>query len=134
MATEVTDPLQHRAHADLIVQRAADQLRALLATVAASIDPFPAFPGSMFSYGIEIAPGAGGQEPYGGVVLGEDGDLYELQIGMDVEQVASGDPVAMRSEQRVRLEDMPPAQYVGYGHRALVAAVDHLLEQAEKRE
>ena len=57
------DPLQHRAHADLIAQRAADQLRELLRTVASQIDPFPPFPGSMFSYGIEVE-GIAAQDRY----------------------------------------------------------------------
>lgn len=128
-----TDPLQHRAYADLVVQRAADQLHELLKTVTANIDPFPAFPGSMFSYGIEIAPGSGAADRFGCVVLGEDGELYELRIGLDVEQVESGNPLAMRSEERVQIEDLPPAEYVGYAHRALTAAVDYLLDRHEVR-
>ena len=73
--------------------------------MAAEIDPFPPFPGSMFSYGIEVDPGAGGASGSAGpegagrgcVVLAEDGELYELQIGLDVDQVESGNPLAMRS-------------------------------------
>lgn len=131
------DPLQHQAHADLIAQRAADQLRDLLQTVVKDIDPFPPFPGSMFSYGIEIEPAPGGAEdaPDGGrgcIVVGEDGKLYELRIGIDVEQAAAGDPVAMRSEERVPLDDLLPAVYVSYAHAAVRAAVAHLLEAAER--
>ena len=129
------DPLVHRAHADVITQRAAEQLRELLGTLVREIDPFPPFPGSMFSYGIEVDPGEAEGGNRGCVVLGEDGELYELQIGLDVEQVESGNPSAMRSEERVPLE-LPPAEYVGYAHRAVAAAVEHLLrrrkgEQAE---
>lgn len=124
-------PLVHRAHADLIAQRAADQLRALLTTLVAEIDPFPPFPGAMFVYGIEIEPAAGTRDEHGCVVLAEDGALYELQIGLDLEQVESGSAVAMRSEERVRLDDLPPAQYVGYAHRAVTAAVEYLLKQQE---
>ena len=126
------DPLQHRAHADLIAQRAADQLRDLLRTVASQIDPFPPFPGSMFSYGIEVE-GIASQDPeHGCVVLGEDGELFELRIGIDMEQVASGgDHVATRDEQRVPLEHLDPADYVAYAHHALVTAVEHLLRKQE---
>ncbi len=124
------DPLVHRAHADVIVQRAADQLRELLQAVVAEIDPFPPFPGAMFSYGIEIKPGAGGR---GCVVLAEDGELYELQIGLDVGQVERGNPLAMRSEERTHLDDLPPAEYVDYAQRAVAAAVEHLLEQQANR-
>jgi len=121
------DPLQHQAHADLIVQRAADQLRQLLKTLAAQIKPFPEFPGTFFSYGIEVDTGMSSEQ--GCIVLGEDGELYELLIGLDVSQVASGDPAAMRSEERILLEDLPPATYVAYAHRAVTAAVEYLLAQ-----
>ncbi len=124
------DPLQHQAHADLIVQRAGDQLRALLHTLASQIQPFPEFPGTFFSYGIEVDAGVAGDR--GCIVLGEDGELYELQIGLDVAQVATGDPAAMRAEERVPLDDLPPATYVAYAHRAVTAAVEYLLaRQAE---
>ncbi|MGE0230130.1 MAG: hypothetical protein AB7U23_16650 [Dehalococcoidia bacterium] len=119
------DPLQHQAHADLVVQRAAEQLRNVLRTVAAQIRPFPEFPGSFFSYGIEVeADEASGR---GCVVLGEDGELYELLIGLDVAEVATGDPAAMRSEERVLLEDLAPATYVALAHRAVTAAVEYQL-------
>jgi len=119
------DPLQHQAHADLIVQRAADQLHTLLRNLAVQIRPFPEFPGSFFSYGIEVETDAASGR--GCIVLGEDGELYELLIGLDVAEVATGDPAAMRSEERVLLEDLPPATYVAYAHRAVTAAVDYLL-------
>lgn len=119
------DPLRHQAHADLIVQRAADQLRALLRDVALQIRPFPEFPGSFFSYGIEVeAEGASGR---GCIVLGEDGGLYELVIGLDVGEAGTGDPAAMRSEERILLDDLAPATYVAYAHRAVTAAVEYLL-------
>jgi hypothetical protein len=123
------DPLLHRAHADLIVERAATQLRELLKTLVAEIDPFPAFPGAMFAYGIEIEPPAGGGDQYGCVILAEDGELYELQVGMDVEQATSGAGVAVRSEDRLSLDALPPAEYIGYAHRAVSAAVEYLLSQ-----
>ncbi len=46
------DPMQERAIADAVVTRAAQQLREQLKRVAAAIDPFPAFPGAVFAYGI----------------------------------------------------------------------------------
>jgi hypothetical protein len=125
----VDDPLQHQAHADLIVQRAADQLRTLLQTLTAQIRPFPEFPGTFFSYGIEVDTGLASDE--GRVILGEDGELYELQIGLDVSQVATGDAAAMRSEERILVEGLPPATYVAYAHRAVTAAVEYMLAQPQ---
>ena len=123
---EASGPLRHRAHADAIVQRAAEQLRELLRSLADEIDPFPEFPGSFFSYGIEIEPppGAAGR---GCVVLGEDGSLYELQIGIEADQLDTDDPATGRSEVRLPLEnDITAAEYVAYAYRAVEAAITHL--------
>ncbi|MSQ41750.1 MAG: hypothetical protein EXR65_01745 [Dehalococcoidia bacterium] len=127
------DPMLYRAQADAIVQRAADQLRALLRTLAQDIDPFPPFPGSLFSYGIEVEP-PGGDAERGCVVLGEDGELYELQIWFDVEQAPSGNPLAMRAEQRVPLAGLPPALYVAYAQRAVAAASEYLERRAQQQQ
>lgn len=124
-----TDPLQHRAHADAIVKRAADQLHELLVTVAGTIDPFPEFPGSFFTYGIEVEPPGATSGDIGCIVLGEDGELYELQIGLDPEQMESRDPLAMRAEDRVPL-DLSAADYVVYA----TAALDEALRLLESRE
>ncbi len=125
------DPLLHRAHADLIAERAAGQLRELLKKLVAEIDPFPPFPGAMFAYGIEVEPPAGAGDAHGCVILAEDGELYELRVGMDVEAVASGSALAIRSEERIDLDGLTPAEYVGYAHRAVAAAVEHLLSQQD---
>jgi hypothetical protein len=118
------DPLQHRAFADAIVERAAQQLRELLQRVAKQIDPFPPFPGAMFTYGIEVEPPAG--SPHGCVIVMDDGELYELQIGLDEDEIArGGDHVASRQESPVPLE-LAPADYVAYAHRAVLALVEHL--------
>ncbi len=53
-----SDPLARKAHADLVVERAVQQLREILHAAVASLNPFPPYPGSFFSYGIEIEPGA----------------------------------------------------------------------------
>ena len=131
----VEEPLQHQAHADLIVSRAAEQLRVLLKQVAAGIRPFPEFPGSFYSYGIEVdVPAVASGDDRGCVVLGEDGALYELQVGLDVEQVAGGDPAAMRIEARVPLDELAPADFVAYAHRAVSAAVEYSLRQQAERD
>lgn len=120
---EPLDPLQERAIADAVVTRAAQQLREQLRRVAAAIDPFPAFPGAVFAYGIEVEP-VGTEQ--GCVILGDDGGLYELQIGVDDAQAAlDAEQVGTRHEELVAL-DVPPADFVTYAHRAIVAATDYL--------
>ncbi|MBM4409773.1 MAG: hypothetical protein FJ037_00345 [Chloroflexi bacterium] len=117
------DPMQERAIADAVVTRAAQQLREQLKRVAAAIDPFPAFPGAVFAYGIEVEPIGTDQ---GCVILGDDGAFYELQIGVDAAQAAiDSDQVGTRYEELVPLE-VPPAEFVTYAHRAIVSATAYL--------
>ena len=126
-SSETSDPFQQRAVADAIVQRAADGLRELLVALARRSDPFPPFPGALFAYGIEVEPPAASD--LGCVILGDDGALYELQLGLDADQIAAGgDAVAARYEQLVKL-DLPPADYIAYAHRAVDAATDYLERQ-----
>ena len=122
------DLLRHRAHAAAIIERAGSQLGELLHELAGDIDPFPEFPGSFFSYGIEVEPLPGDTER-GCVVLGEDGELYELQVGSEVDQLDTDDPATGRSEMRLPLEDLEPAAYLHYAYRAVEAALAHMEEQ-----
>lgn len=132
MSGEDSDPLVHKAHADLIVERAADQLRRLLHEAVQQIDPFPPFPGAFFTYGIEVElPGFANPER-GCVVLGPDAELYELELSIDFSE-GTGDPVAARDERMKPLE-LHPCDYVVYAYHALTKVVELLLEQAEERE
>ncbi len=128
MAGSQTDtPDSIRAAADAILGRTVEDLRAQLVSVAAQIDPFPAFPGAVFAYGIEVEPAGGGLPDLGCVILGDDGALYELQIGLDDTRVqqAVTDASTERHEDLVPL-DVSPALFVVYAHAALHAAADYL--------
>ena len=114
--------LRHRAHADAVFARAGGQLRELLRSLASGLDPFPEFPGSFFSYGIEAEPAAVGAGR-GCVVLGEDGELYELQVGAGIDQLDTDDPAAGRSELRLPLDGLAPAEYLQYAVSAASAAL-----------
>jgi len=131
MSDQESDPLVHKAHADLIVERAADQLRRLLQEAVQKLDPFPPFPGAFFTYGIEVELGGLASAEHGCVVLGADGELYELELSIDFSQDAS-DPVAARDERLKKLE-LHPCDYVVYAYYALTKVVELLLEQAEAR-
>lgn len=124
------DPLEYKNEADLVLERAADRLRAVLQEAASRLDPFPPFPGAFFSYGIEIeAPGIESAD-IGCVVLGQDGELYELKVGQDVPvlDMEMTDPVALRNEELKPLE-LHPRDYLVYGYNALVKVVELLLER-----
>ena len=118
------DHLEQRAFADAIVERAAQQLSELLKRLVGEVDPLPPFPGSMFTYGIEVPPPPG--SPLGCVIVGEDGELFELQLGLDDESVASGgDPVAARIEHLEPLK-LESANYIAHAYQAVGAVISHL--------
>ena len=128
------DPLARKAQADLIVERAAGQLRRVLHELVEQLDPFPPFPGAFFTYGIEVEPEAAARTDRGCIVLGQDGELYELEMGVDLGGLDPDgyvDPVAMRSE-RLKKLDLHPRDYVVYAHSAITAVVEILLERQDE--
>lgn len=126
------DPLARKAHADLIVERAAQQLRLLLQEAAAELDPFPPFPGAFFSYGIEVEPPGMADASRGCVVLAPDGEFYELVMEIDFSEEVS-DPVAARDEKLEKL-DLHPRDYVLYAYEALTKVTELLLDQTQADE
>ncbi|HEU4759249.1 MAG TPA: hypothetical protein VFT91_04625, partial [Dehalococcoidia bacterium] len=115
------DPLEYKNEADALLERAADRLRLLLKEAAARLDPFPPFPGSFFSFGIEVEAGGAESAERGCVVLAPDGELYELVMGQDMTALAldETDPVALRNEELKKL-DLHPRDYIVYAYTALV--------------
>ncbi|MGH2602200.1 MAG: hypothetical protein ACRDJ9_22790 [Dehalococcoidia bacterium] len=133
MAEPTFEPLARKAQADLIVDRAAEQLRVVVKDLAERLDPFPPFPGAFFSYGIEVEPDAAARVDRGCVVLAPDGEFYELEIGVDMEGLDPGgyaDPVALRSEEMKKLT-LHPRDYVVYAHNAITKMVEILMERAD---
>jgi len=124
------DPLELKSEADAVLERAAERLQAVLKEAVGHLDPFPPFPGAFFSYGIEIdAPGIS-LPGVGCVVLGQDGELYELKMGQDLPalDMEITDPVALRQEELKPL-DLHPRDYLVFGYNALVKVVELLLER-----
>lgn len=127
----MTDPIEYKDEADAALDRAAERLRRLLAEACARLDPFPPFPGSFFTHGIEVeAPGVESPDR-GCVVLAPDGQLYELEMGQDMTALAleQTDPVALREEKLKALEDLHPRDYIVYAYNALSKVVELLLER-----
>jgi len=121
------DPMTRKTQADQIVETAARQLNDLLHEAVSQLDPFPPFPGSFFTYGIEVEGGAAESPERGCVVLGSDGDLYELEISIDSSRQML-DPIAGRDEKLVKL-DLHPRDYILYAYDALTKVTEVLLEQ-----
>ncbi len=129
------EPLARKAQADLVVDRAAEQLRRIVKDLVAQVDPFPPFPGAFFTYGIEVEPDAAARVDRGCVVLAPDGEFYELEMGVDLEGFEPGgyaDPVAMRKEDLKKLT-LHPRDYVVYAHNAITIVTELLLERQESR-
>jgi hypothetical protein len=124
------DPELYRAQANAIYERAGGQLRELLKALAHDLDPFPPFPGALFTLGIEVE-GVDLGETRGCVILGEDGGLYELQLGLDVDALATGanEPALSRQETAVPLEGLTAGEYLAYAQRALEAGLAALERQ-----
>ncbi len=128
MSRQEFDPLAHKAQADALVEQSAQRLRALLQEAVSHLDPFPPFPGAFFTYAIEVESDAASGN-HGCVVLGPDGELYELVMGIDApvpEEPA--DPVTLRKEELRKL-DLHPGDYLMYAYNALTRVVEILLEQ-----
>ena len=128
------DPLAQKAKADAAVERAALTLRQLLQEAVARLDPFPPFPGAYFTLAIEAEPDAASHADRGCVVVGSDGELYELTVGLELPPAPGepADPVSMRKEEMRKL-DLHPRDYVVYAYNALTRVVEILLEQEERR-
>lgn len=123
--------LGRKARADRALELAAAELAALLKEACAALRPFPSFPNAFFTNAIECDPGAGGDPERGCVVVTEDGELRELEFGVDheaVELTGSWDPVTARKEETRPLA-LHPRDYVLYAYSGLVAVTEALLER-----
>ena len=129
--TGESGPMSRKVEADVVVETAARQMRRLLQEAVALVDPFPPFPGSFFTLAIEVEGGASEDPERGCVVLGPDGELYELEISIDFTR-GNIDPVAARDE-RLKPVELHPRDYIVYAYNALTRVTELLMEQqAEK--
>ncbi len=124
--------LLRKDQADLILERAAMQLRGLLAEACRELDPFPSFPNAFFTNAIECEDSAlAGDPDRGCIVVCSDGELYELEIGVDhdsVELLGSWDPVTARKE-TLKPVNLHPRDYLVYAYAGLMAVTEAILER-----
>ncbi|MGB4862930.1 MAG: hypothetical protein WBO97_10755 [Tepidiformaceae bacterium] len=122
--------LLRKTQADLVLERAAMQIQALLKEACDELKPFPSFPNALFTNAIECEIDGGNPE-YGCIVVADDGELYELQMGVDhdsIELMDSWDPVTARKETLKKVEFLPREQ-LQYVYAGLVAVTEMLLER-----
>ncbi len=133
-ATMANDALMRKTQADMVLERAAMQLQTLLQEACAELRPFPSFPNAIFTNAIECEID-GGDPEVGCIVVAEDGELYELQMGIDhesIELMDSWDPVTARKETLKKI-DLLPRDYIQYAYAGLLAVTEHLLERETAR-
>jgi len=122
--------------ADLIIDRTAQQLAVLLKEAALELRPFPPFPGAFFTYGVEVNLEGVERPDLGCIVVGEDGELYELEMKIDFgdEFGEVVDAVQARDEALNKLEDLHPRDYIILAYNALSQLTELLLERADAPE
>ena len=103
--------------ADAMLTEAAAQLKELLQEAASSLDPFPAFYGSLTVKAIEAEPPQGQSSDLGCVVVCPDGELYELEVNFNPSPF--GFSTNMEREEKLTKLDLPTLAYISYAHSAL---------------
>jgi len=131
-----SDPLARKTQADLIIDRTAQQLAVLLKEAALELRPFPPFPGAFFTYGVEVNLEGVERPDLGCIVVGEDGELYELEMKIDFgdEFGEVVDAVQARDETLKKLEDLHPRDYIILAYNALSQLTELLLERTDAGE
>lgn len=124
------DAMSRKNQADMILDRAAMQLRELLEEAAGQLRPFPPFPGAFFTNAIEVEADAADSPERGCVVVCEDGELYELKMSIDFSADAQ-DPVAARDETLTKLDELHPRDYIALAYDALTRVTEALVERSE---
>ena len=133
MNSDEREHLARKAQADRVLERAGAELDVLLKEASSALRPFPSFPNAFFTNAIECDPGPSGDPERGCVVVAEDGELYELEFGVDheaMELTGSWDPVTARKEEKRPLE-LHPRDYLVYAYSGLVSLTEALLERAD---
>jgi hypothetical protein len=127
------DALARKTQGDVIIDRAAQQLRVLLEEAARALRPFPPFPGAFFTSAVEVNLEGVERSDIGCIVVGDDGELYELEMKIDFGEEFGDvvDPVQARDETLRKLEDLHPRDYIVLAHNALTQLTELLLERAE---
>ena len=132
-----SEHLLRKTQADNLLERTALQLQQMLQEACAKLDPFPSFPNALFTHAIECEADSAAASDRGCIVVAEDGNLYELEMGIDhdsIELTGSWDPVTARKE-TLKPVDLHPRDYITYAYNGLIVVTEHLLEQeAEKGE
>jgi hypothetical protein len=126
------DPMQRKREADRLLDETAASLKEMLRSAAAQLGELPVFPGTLAVQAIECDPPKGAGPERGCVVVMADGELYELEIGVDFKELSESlvpDMFYARREKVTKLEDLHPLDYIGYAYNGLRELTRILLER-----
>ena len=123
----MNDSLARKSQADLVIDRAAQQLLLLLKEAAHALRPFPPFPGAFFTNAVEVNLEGVERSDLGCIVVGEDGELYEMEVKIDFSDDVI-DMVQSRDETLKKLDDLHPRDYIVLAYNALTQLTELLLE------
>ena len=128
-----SEALARKTQADMVIDRAAQQLRLLLEEAAHALRPFPPFPGAFFTNAIEVNLEGVERPDLGCIVVTDEGDLRELEMKIDFGEEFGDviDPVQARDETLKPLEDLHPRDYIVLAYNALAQLTELLMEQEE---
>ena len=126
------DAMARKLQADLVLERAAQQLRLLLEEAARELRPFPPFPNAWFTNAIEVELEGIQRSDLGCVVVGEDGKLYELEMRLDFDEDVV-DMSQARDEKLKPLTDLHPRDEIVLCHNALTQVTSLLLERQDEQ-
>ncbi len=102
--------------ADETVQKTADALHEQLVEMAAALDPFPYFLGSLEVRAVEAEPGGVERSDRGCIVVCQDGELYEFTMKM---QNSDSMDLSMSRDDSVKRIELSPQDYVPYAYNAI---------------
>ena len=133
MANDLTtDPMKRKREADLLLDDAMTRMKELLRSACAQLDPFPVFPGTLNIQAIECEPPRNAGPDRGCIVVLPDGELYELEIGFDMKEMAeqpTPDLLSSRREKTTKLDDLHPLDGLAYSYEGLREVTRLLLER-----
>ncbi len=116
MGHSSADPWRARAVADAAVERTAQELRELVQALAQALNPFPGFQGMATLQAVEVPSAASADPNRGCVVVGPDGELYELVLRLIAAPPEMG---GMDQVEELRALDLPLHEYIPYAHSAI---------------
>jgi hypothetical protein len=112
------------------VQKTAEALHEQLVEMAAALDPFPYFLGSLEVRAVEAEPGGLERSDRGCIVVCQDGELYEFTMKMQNSDTLD---LSMSRDDSVKRIDLPPQDYIPYAYNA-IKEIAKLIEEQRSRE